>query len=108
MIGAVDSVVIRTLGATTTDSEGRTTRPPTDVTIVGRVDELSARDVEIAAQNGQTHDIVVKADLGVTVTDQAQVIVSTPVRLAGTYKVDVVRFTRRHLRILCSRTTIRA
>lgn len=106
MIGATDEVTIRTPGGSVTDAEGRTTRGTTDLTVWGRADELSARDVAIAAQVGQTHDVAVKVDLDVAVTDQAEVVLSTPVRLAGTYKVDAVRTTRRHLRLLCSRTTI--
>ncbi len=108
VIGATDTFYVQTLGASTTDSEGRTTRTPTETAIVGRVDELSARDVEIAAQNGQTHDVCCLADLDVVVTDQAKIRVVTPTRLAGTYQVDTVRTNRRHLRILCSRTTVRA
>ena len=74
MIGATDSVTLIAPGAVTVDSEGRTTRPNAE-TAVGeaRVDELSARDVEIAAQVGQTHDIAVKVPLGTGVTDKMTV-----------------------------------
>ncbi len=106
MIGAVDTVVVSTPGVITTDSEGRTSAATTTASFQGRVDELSARDVEIAAQVGQTHDVVVLLDLDAAITDQASVVVSTPARLAGTYHVDAIRTTRRHLRALCSRTTI--
>jgi hypothetical protein len=108
VIGATDEVVISTPGEVVTDSEGRTSNVPTTETVQGRVDELSARDVEIAAQVGQTHDVVVKVDLGTAVTDRASVAVTTPERehLSGTYKIDSIRTTRRGLRLLCSRTTI--
>lgn len=106
VIGATDTYYLQTLGATTTDAEGRTTRVPTEVAVVGRVDELSARDVEIAAQNGQTHDVCALADLDVVVNDRQRIRVVTPTRLAGVYEIDTVRTTRRHLRILCSRTTV--
>lgn len=106
MLGAVDTFYLVTLGASSVDSEGRVTRTPTEAAVVGRVDELSARDVEIAAQNGQTHDVCALADLDVVVNDRARIRVVTPTRLAGTYDIDTVRTTRRHLRILCSRTTV--
>lgn len=106
MIGAVDTFYLQTLGASVVDAEGRVTRTPTETAVEGRVDELSARDVEIAAQNAQTHDICCLADLDVAVNDQARVRVVTPTRLAGVYEVDTIRTTRRHLRILCSRTTV--
>lgn len=108
MIGATDEVTISTPGEVVTDSEGRTMTTPSTETVEGRVDELTTRDVEVAAQVGQTHDVVVKVDLGTNVTDQASVVVSTPERehLSGTYKIDSIRTTRRGLRLLCSRTTI--
>jgi hypothetical protein len=108
MIGATDEVVISTPGAIVVDSEGRTSNVPTTETVQGRVDELTTRDVEVAAQVGQTHDVVVKVDLGTNVTDRASVVVTTPERehLSGTYKIDSIRTTRRGLRLLCSRTTI--
>lgn len=107
MIGAIDRVTILSMDTTHgTDAEGMVTRDHDEVEVLGRVDEVSARDVEIAAQIGQRSDVVVKVDLDVAITDQDSVVVSTPVRLAGTYRVDAVRTTRRHLRVLCSRTTI--
>jgi hypothetical protein len=108
MIGATDEVVISTPGAIVVDSEGRTSNVPTTETVQGRVDELTTRDVEVAAQVGQTHDVVVKVDLGTNVTDRASVVVTTPERehLSGTYKIDSIRTTRRGLRLLCTRTTI--
>lgn len=113
MIGATDTVVILTPGETVTDSEGRTTQVPGEATIDdARVDELSARDVEIAAQVGQTHDIAVKVPLATAVTDRAQVRVDAldvPPRphLLGTFEIDAIRTTRLHLRLLCSRTSVR-
>ena len=54
MIGATDSVVLLTDGAATVDAEGRTTRTATETTVAdARVDELSARDVEIAARSAR-------------------------------------------------------
>lgn len=114
MIGATDSVVLLADGAAVVDAEGRTTRPAQETAIQdARVDELSARDVEIAAQVGQTHDVAVKVPLGTAVTDKMRVRVdalSDPARalLLGTYEVDAIRTTRLHLRLLCSRTTVRA
>ena len=112
MIGATDSVVILTPGETVTDSEGRTTQVPGEATVEARVDELSARDVEIAAQVGQTHDIAVKVALGTAVTDRAEIRVDALVdpprpHLLGTFKIDAIRTTRLHLRLLCSRTSVR-
>lgn len=107
MIGAIHSFSIRTKGASVTDAEGRTTRPTTDEVYRGSVDELSARDVEIAAQNGQTHDLAIRAPLEAVVTDQSQAVVTEPARLAGTYEIDVIRTLRTHLRLLCSKTTVR-
>jgi len=114
MIGATDSVVLLTDGEAVVDAEGRTTRPAQETAIQGaRVDELSARDVEIAAQVGQTHDIAVKVPSGTAVNDRMRLRVDAlddPARpnLLGTYTIDAVRTTRLHLRLLCSRTTIRA
>lgn len=110
MIGATDSVTLLADGAATTDAEGRVTRPDVETTVdEARVDELSARDVEIAAQVGQTHDIAVKVPLGTTVTDRMRVRVDAAgdrSHLLGTFEIDAVRTTRLHLRLLCSRTTI--
>lgn len=109
MIGAIHVYEVHALGASVTvDPEGRTHREdPTVVEVKGSVDELTARDVEIAAQNGQTHDIVCRCPLGVTVNDRDRVVVTDPERLAGTYEIDTVRSLRSHLRLLCSKTTIR-
>lgn len=113
MIGATDSVVLLADGEATVDAEGRTTRVPAETAIQdARVDELSARDVEIAAQVGQTHDVAIKVPLGTAVTDKMRVRVDTlsdPARalLLGTYEIDAIRTTRLHLRLLCSRSTIR-
>lgn len=108
MILATDDFVLREPGEATVGTEGRVSREDPDDTVVrGRVDELSARDLELAAQRGQTHDIVCLAPLGTAVNDRMAVVVTTPERLAGTYRVDVVRTTRKHVRILCSRSTIR-
>lgn len=106
MIGAIHDVSRRRLAASAVDAEGRTTRAPTDQAFRGSVDELSARDVEIAAQNGQTHDLVIRAPLDLDVTDRDQMVVTEPVRLAGVYDVDTIRTTRFHLRVLCSRSTV--
>lgn len=104
MIGAPHDLVLRTLGAVTVDAEGRTTRAPaTDVTVRGSVDELSARDVEIAAQVGQRHDIAVRVPLDVDVDVKTQAIVTEPSTLAGTYEVDTIRTLRTHYRLLCSK-----
>lgn len=114
MIGATDSVVLLADGAATVDTEGRVTRVPAETTIEdARVDELSARDVEIAAQVGQTHDVAIKVPLGTVVTDKMRVRVDAmndPARalLVGTYEIDAIRTTRLHLRLLCYRTTVRA
>jgi len=108
MIGARETVIIQTLGASFTDSEGRTDRFTDETTVHGRVDEVSAREIEVAAQRGQTHDLVVLVPPTTEVSHRdSKVVVSTPVRLAGTYKIDRIRTTRRHLRLLCSRTSIR-
>lgn len=107
MIGAIHVYAISTLGEASVTPEGRTVRTaPTVVEVRGSVDELSARDVEIAAQAGQTHDIACRAELGTAVTDRDQVVVTEPARLAGTYSVDTIRTLRTHLRLLCSRTTL--
>lgn len=105
MIGFVHPFTIRALGSTpTVDSEGRVVREaPVDTVRVGRVDELNARDVQIAAAVGQTHDIVVLDTLDSPVTHASSIVVTEPERLAGTYTVDSIRTTRRHIRILCSR-----
>lgn len=108
MIGALHDVTLRALGSETIDAEGIVQRSaPVDVVVRGRVDELSTEDVNLAAQVGQTHDVVVKVDLGVLVNDRMTVVVTVPENLAGTYKVDSIRQTRKGQRVLCSRTTIR-
>lgn len=107
VIGQTETFVLVTLGDSVVDSEGRVTRPEVTTEVEGRVDELTARDVEIAAQVGQTHDIVCLAPADTVVSDRDVVRVTEPTRLAGDYKVDTIRTTRRHLRLLCSRTTVR-
>lgn len=107
MIGAIHDVARLRHGAVTTDGEGRTSAATTSATFRGSVDELSARDVEIAAQNGQTHDIAVRCPADFDVIDADVIVVTEPERLAGEYAIDVVRSTRSHLRLLCSRTTVR-
>lgn len=112
MIGATDSVVLLSDGEAVVDTEGRVTRPAQETAIqAARVDELSAQDVEIAAQVGQTHDIAVKVPSGTVVSDRMRVRVDAlddPPRphLLGTFQIDAIRTTRLHLRLLCSRTTI--
>lgn len=108
MIGAIHVYHLTLDSSASVTPEGRVVRSTTTTRVEGRVDELSARDVEIAAQVGQTHDVCCLAPLDTDVTDRHRVLVTEPARLAGTYQVDVVRTTRRHLRILCSRTTVRA
>lgn len=106
MIGATETWYLVTLGASVVDAEGKVTRARTERAIEGRVDELSARDVEIAAQNGQTHDLCCLAPLDEEISDRDLVRVVEPTRLAGYYEVDTIRTTRRSLRVLCSRTTV--
>lgn len=90
------------------DAEGRTIQGYTWVDVEdGRVDELSTRMAALAHQMGQVHDIVALAPLDTPVTDRQVVEVTTPERLAGVYKIDSVRTTRRHVRILCSRQTVK-
>jgi len=109
VLGEIHVYEVSDLGASpVTDAEGRVSRAAaTWVEVRGSVDELSARDVEIAAQNGQTHDIACRAPLETVVSDRSRVRVTEPERLAGIYDVDVIRSTRSHLRLLCSRSTIR-
>lgn len=107
-LGMIHDYTLRALGAASVNVEGRVQRgAPVDTVVRGRVDELSAREIELAAQRGQTHDIVCIAPLGTVVDDRMEVVVTEPARLAGTYVVDRVRTTTKHLRVLCSRTTIR-
>lgn len=108
MIGAIHDVVRRRTATTSTNAEGRTVKSTADVSFRGSVDELSARDMEIAAQNAQTHDLAVRAPLDLDVTDRDLIVVTEPTHLAGTYKIDVVRTTRSHFRLLCSRNTLDA
>lgn len=106
MIGATDAWVLEVPDEDpAVDDEGRVHITYTPVEVQGRVDEVSAREVEVAAQRGQRHDIVCLADPDVLVTDKMRVVVSTPERLAGRYTIDAVRTTRRHQRVLCSRDT---
>ena len=104
MIGAIHVYTIRTRGGASVTAEGRTVHAaPTDVEVLGSVDQLSARDVEIAAQVGQRHDIACRCPLDVTPDPKAQVIVTDPETLAGTYEIDTIRTTRAHHRLLCSK-----
>lgn len=105
MIGAIHVYEIVSRSAPSVNAEGLVTAASVTTSVRGRVDELRAADVTIAAQVGQTHDIACEADLDVVVTDRDLVIVTDPTRLAGTYRVDAVRTTRKKLRILCSRFT---
>lgn len=105
MIGAPHAVTLSTPGEPTVDGEGRTV--PGEATTIefrGSVDQLSARDVEIAAQVGQRHDIAVRCPLDVDPDEKASVIVTEPATLAGTYAIDTIRTLRTHRRLLCSRT----
>lgn len=106
VIGQRETWTLIEVEAHEVDAEGRTSRETDDRLVRGRVDELSARDIEVAARRGQTHDIVCLADHGVPVNDRCLVRVTKPTGLAGLYKVDRVRTTRRGLRVLCSRTTV--
>lgn len=108
MIGFRDQVRLGTKGDLTADAEGRVDPTPTWVDIPeSRVDELSAREVALAAQSGQAHDIVVQVVPETDVSARQVVEVVTPVKLAGVYLIDAVQVTRRHLRLLCSRTTVK-
>lgn len=112
VIGAIHDFVIYPIGAVgaspTVDAEGRVTQGEVDpIEVRGSVDELSAREIQLAAQRGETHDIACRAPLDTEVSDRDEVGVTIPVRLAGRYKVDAIRATRSHLRLLCSKTTIR-
>ena len=108
MIGFRESVRIGTKGDLTPDAEGRVDPTPTWVDVpYARVDELSAREATLAAQSGQTHDIVVQVPPETSVSARQVVEVTTPVHLAGVYFIDVVRTTRRNLRLLCTRTTVK-
>lgn len=108
MIGAIHAYEITLDSSASVTPEGRVVATTTTTRVEGSVDELSARDVEIAAQVGQTHDIACRAPLETAVTDRHKVLVTEPAKLAGTYDVDAVRVTRKHLRILCSRSTVRS
>lgn len=92
---------------TTTDAEGRTTETFAWEDVQGRVDELSTREVALAAQAGQSHDIVALAPLETDVNDRQVIEVVTPARLAGRYEIDSIRMTRLHLRVLGSRSTVK-
>lgn len=107
MIGFRETFRLGTPGSSTATSEGRVTQTTTWVEVLGRVDELSAREITLAAQSGQFHDLVVQVAPETSVDDRQVVEVTTPARLAGTYRIDVVRTTRRNLRLLCSRTTVK-
>lgn len=106
MIGAIHVYSILTPGPASVNAEGRSVATYASASVQGRVDELTARDVEIAAQVGARHDIVALADAEVVVTDRALLVVTDPPTLAGTYKVDTVRTTRSHRRLLASRVTV--
>lgn len=108
VIGAIHVFHLVSETSSSVTPAGRVVKATTSTPVEGRVDELSARDVEVAAQVGQTHDVCCLAPLETVVDDQMTVIVTAPTRLAGTYKVDAVRTTRKHLRILASRTTVKA
>lgn len=107
MIGAIHVYHLASSTSASVNAEGRVVKTSTSTPVEGRVDELSARDVEIAAQVGQTHDIAALAPLETVVDDKMTLVVTDPPRLAGTYKVDAIRTTRKHLRILASRTTVK-
>lgn len=107
MIGAIHVYSILNPGPASVNAEGRRVGTYASVTVEGRVDELTSRDVEIAAAVGMRHDITCSAPLDTDVSDRSLVIVTEPERLAGTYEVDTLRVTRQKLRVLASRTTIR-
>lgn len=107
MIGSTDVFTLSSSSTSSVNAEGRTVKAVVSQDVEGRVDELTTRDVEVAAQVGQTHDIVAQAPLETVVNDTMTLTVKPPSRLAGTYKIDTIRTTRRRLRILASRTTIK-
>lgn len=108
VIGAVHVYELVADGAASVLASGKVVRAEGEGTRVrGRVDELTARMIEVAAQRGQSHDIVCEADPDTVVNDRMKVLVSDPPRLSGLYDIDLIRTTRGKLRLLCSRTTIR-
>lgn len=107
MIGFIHAYALTSETSASVTPAGRVVKTRTSTPVEGRVDELTARDVEIAAQVGQTHDICCLAPLETVVDDTMEVVVTDPPRLAGTYRIDVIRTTRKHLRILASRSTVK-
>ena len=107
MIGAIHHYLLQSESSTSVTPQGRVVKTIVSTGVEGRVDELSARDVEIAAQVGQTHDIAALAPLETVVDDTMTLVVTDPTRLAGTYRIDAIRTTRKHLRILASRSTVK-
>lgn len=85
----------------TVSHSGRISTP-----VRGNVSEVSAAQVAIAAQRGQTHDIQCLAPLETIVNDRMTVVVTEPAYLAGVYQIDAIHGEPRHRVILCSRNTI--
>lgn len=107
VIGYRETFRLGTKDLSVADAEGRTIQGVTWEEYEGRVDEASARSIQLAAQMGQTHDIVVLAAPDVPANDRQVVEVTTPERLAGRYKIEAIRTTRRGLRLLCTRDTVK-
>lgn len=107
MIGFRDTVRLGSPG-TESDEEGRVDSTPTWVDVPeARVDEVGVREAALAAQSGQVHDIVVSLTPETDVSDRQVVEVIDPPRLAGVYRIDSIQTTRRHLRVFCTRTTVK-
>lgn len=108
MIGFRDSVRLGTPASAAPDAEGRVDQTPTWVDVPeARVDEVGTREAALAAQRGQTHDIVVQVAPETSISDRNLVQVIDPVRLAGIYRIDSIQTTRRHLRVFCTRGTVK-
>jgi hypothetical protein len=97
--------VTRTVGADFREDDS-----VADETVYGRLAHIGQTQRQVAAQLGQTADLVLYLAQGATIGENQQVVVDadlvSTVGFAGTYDVVIIQHTRRGPQVILRRRTV--